>query len=178
MVRRTFDDALAMGRTGELMVSKWLQSRGFYVIPSYDYTGAEDKAPRMHRGHEGLIVPDLDTCKDGSRRWVEVKTKTEPVYHRKTGTFRHGIDRHQWESYLRIQRETGCKVHLCIIEQVAGIVLMALVDRLREVVIHGEGAGVGMVYFPRDAFTTVELEFEDCHRARSGERPQGSIAEP
>jgi len=37
------------GHEGELIVSGELKRRGWFVIPSYDYSGKDDdKAPRMH----------------------------------------------------------------------------------------------------------------------------------
>lgn len=34
------------GRSGELIVARWFQERGWYVIPSYDYSGEDgNKAP-------------------------------------------------------------------------------------------------------------------------------------
>jgi len=149
-------EALEFGRTGELVVAGELEARGWFVIPSYDYTGADgDKAPKMRRCGDAVVVPDLDVCRRGDRKWVEVKTKTEPTLHRKTQTLEHGIDAHHWEQYGRVQTESGCNVFLCVLERSSGQVLIASIDGLRSKLRRGTGAGSCMVYFPRTAFRVL-----------------------
>src|SRR5690606_34450197 len=66
------------GRTGERLVAELLQSRGWYVIPSYDYSGEDgDKPPRLQGLREAFPVPDLAIARDGIRSWAGVKTKAE-----------------------------------------------------------------------------------------------------
>lgn len=103
------------GRAGEHLVVAWLQERGWYVIPSYDYSGNErNKAPKLQGISEGFPVPDLDVARSGNRRWVEVKTKEEPTYTHKTGQLEHGIE--HYDDYLRVAAETGTEAWLAIFE--------------------------------------------------------------
>ena len=143
-----------MGRTGEKRVADELEGRGFFVIPSYDYTGSDgNKAPKMRRGNEHIIVPDLDVCVVGARYWVEIKSKSTASLYRNTQTWEHGIDRPHWDAYKRIQIESGNRVFLCILEKDTGKMLMASIDKLETVMRHGRGRGRHMVYFPRGGFT-------------------------
>src|SRR5690606_40649353 len=69
------------GRNGERLVAELLQSRGWYVIPSYDYSGEDgDKPPRLQGAVDAFPLPDLDVARDGQRRWAEVKTKKRADY--------------------------------------------------------------------------------------------------
>ena len=101
------------GRQGELAIARWLQERGWYVIPSYDYSGQDGtKAPRLQGLLAGYAIPDLDVCRGGDRMWVEVKVKGGATYHRLTDTFEHGISLRLYRHYLEVQRLTGTQVSL------------------------------------------------------------------
>ena len=158
MSRVAFRETVAWqkGHNGERRVAQLLKERGWYVIPSYDYSGEDgDKAPKLDGLRDGFPVPDLDIAKDGERRWVEVKTKAAASYTRVTGRLEHGIPkRHHW-AYKRVQEITGCEVWLFIYEEQTGDVLCARLDDLDAVKREYDGPKMsrgGMVFFPRDAF--------------------------
>lgn len=156
----------ARGRNGERLVAAVLMDRGWFVIPSYDFSGSEgDKAPKMRRHGEGYVIPDLDTAKDGKRIWVEVKTKARPDPYRAAGNrLEHGITRRHWDDYQRIQKETGCPVYLVIYEECSQDVLTQSIDRLAASARYYDGTKMGrtgMVFFPRTTFrrlVTVQPE--------------------
>jgi hypothetical protein len=136
------------GRNGELIVAEQMQKRGYGVIPCYDFSGEDgNKAPRMQFADFGLVIPDLDLCKGGKRRWGEVKTKFKADAHRKSGDYVHGIDRKHFDSYMSVERESGCPVFIFIVEESTGRILYG---PLSELPIHhtfdGYGKG-GMVYW-------------------------------
>jgi hypothetical protein len=153
-MKMNFQQSLEMGRTGERQIATALESSGWWVIPSYDYTGRDgDKAPKMRRLHDCVVVPDLDCCRNGERVWVEVKTKSEIGHCRMLKNLEtHGIDLKHWISYRKIQGETGCRVFLVIRELCTGKNLGASIDDLEKDIIHGIGKGAFMVYFPRSSF--------------------------
>jgi hypothetical protein len=104
-----------MGRSVELTVSEWLKARGWYVIPSYDYSGNDrDKAPRLQGIADAFPVPDLDTGKAGERRWVEVKAKDSASFTHKTGRYEHGIE--HYDDYVKVAEITGTSAWLAIVE--------------------------------------------------------------
>lgn len=130
MKQGDFESKLAMSREAEMSVSAWLQNRGWSIIPSYDYSGADgDKAPKL-RGRPGNFpVPDLDASRDGRRLWVEVKCYTRPVLNRRFGCYVHGIPKRLYDSYAEVERITGSPVYLAV-EEVQGARL--LIARLSE----------------------------------------------
>ena len=144
------------GRTGERLVAELLQSRGWFVIPSYDYSGEDgDKPPRLQGLREAFPVPDLDIARDGQRRWAEVKTKAAATYTRLTGRLEHGIPKRHYWAYKRVQEITGCEVWLFIYEEQTGDVLCARLDDLESVKREYNGQKMsrgGMVFFPRSTF--------------------------
>lgn len=144
------------GHEGELIVSDELKRRGYFVIPSYDYSGEnDDKAPRMHGTAASLVLPDLDVCKDGRRVWVEVKTKEEATFHRNTQRLEHGISQRHYRDYKEVEKVSGCDVYLAVYEIKTGDVLMAKLSNLskRERVYAGEKmSNGGMVFFAREDF--------------------------
>jgi hypothetical protein len=105
------------GRNGEQLVADQLRAAGWCVIPSYDYSGADDHPPRMQGQAATYILPDLDVCRRGERRWAEVKTKTAPCMGRISGELEHGIPLRHFEHYQDVQRESGCPVYLFIYEE-------------------------------------------------------------
>jgi hypothetical protein len=143
-----------MGRGGERRVAEQLIERGWYVIPSYDYSGEDDHAPRMEGRAGCYILPDLDISKGGKRRWAEVKTKTEAAFFYKTSELVHGIPVRHLEHYRRVEAESGCEVWLFIYEISTAALLYSKLSEL------GEGqrytgrkmSNGGMVFWPRNTF--------------------------
>jgi hypothetical protein len=145
----------ARGRAGEQVVAAWLQERGWYVIPSYDYCGEDgNKAPKLMGLRTSYPVPDLDVARNGVRRWVEVKTKTAASLFRKTNSLDHGIEHRLYESYLRVAAETGTECWIAVYETSTGDLLC---QRLTEL---GEPRkstmnGAPMAYWPRARFSVL-----------------------
>ena len=149
-------DEYKLGHTGELIIANLLQKEGWYIIPSYDYSGEEgNKAPKMQGLTESFVLPDLDRCKDGTREWAEVKTKTEATYTRTTRRLEHGLALRHFNDYKKIQEITGCKVWLFVYENVAGYVLYQLIDKLelnKRIYSGDKMDRGGTIFFPRDSF--------------------------
>jgi len=151
------------GRAAEQRVARWLQEFGFFIIPSYDYSGADgNKAPRLQGLTAGHAVPDLDVSKDGHRKWVEVKFKTRanPWRSRKPwgrpNTPEHGIDYSNYLDYLKVKRITGDEVWIAIYEESTGFLLMAEIDALGKPRV-GSWLGKQVANWPRDRFKVILL---------------------
>jgi hypothetical protein len=147
------------GRAGEQRVALWLMNRGWYVIPSYDYSGEDgNKAPKLTgildtRQH-GYPVPDLDVCRKGNRQWVEVKTKTQASWTRKTQQLEHGMEYRLYDSYLSVQAETGTDCWLAIYETSTQELLVASLAHLGEPR-KSTMFGSRMAYWPKRSFTLL-----------------------
>jgi hypothetical protein len=155
------------GRAGEQAVVGWLQKWGWYVIPSYDYSGENgDKAPKLEGIRDRFPVPDLDVAMKGKRRWVEVKTKKAASWGIVGQQWEHGIE--HYKDYIRVAKETGTEAWLAILETdtvstsdlfgVAGTVLMQSFTQLGQPRTSGMRHGARtkpMAYFPRDSFKLV-----------------------
>lgn len=118
------------GRNGERFVSDQLRAAGWCVIPSYDYSGDDDHPPRMEGQAATYILPDLDICRQGHRRWAEVKTKTVPSMGRISGELEHGIPLRHFEHYQAVQHESGCPVYLFIYEESSRKLIYRKLDEL------------------------------------------------
>ena len=113
-----FEKNLLMGRAGELAVARFLQQKGFGVIPCYDYSGPGGaKAPRLQFATNGFAIPDLDVCKEGKRLWVEVKTYRAAAMNRKLGELVHGIESRLFRHYMVVREHTGSPVWIAILER-------------------------------------------------------------
>lgn len=140
------------------MVAEFLKKRGWLIIPSYDYSGDDgNKAPRLQGLRQSFVIPDLDTCRGGKRKWVEVKTKANAEWGKIAKCMEHGINLRHWNDYWRIQELTGCSVFLSIYEEKTGDVLISSIDNIQR---HGthtnkmwqKGRYVDMIYFARACF--------------------------
>lgn len=141
------------GRAGEQTVVRWLQERGWYVIPSYDYSGGNgDKAPRLQGIRDRFPVPDLDVARGGNRRWVEVKTKQSADWTRKTRQWEHGIE--HYDDYVRVAEETGTEAWLAIFELDSGALLVQSFATLGEPR-RSTYLGKRMAFWPRAVFRQV-----------------------
>jgi hypothetical protein len=150
------------GSNGEQVIKNLLIQNGWLVIPSYAYTGpGDDKAPRMEGMNTYFIIPDLDICKLGTRRWIEVKTKEKPIFTRITQRFEHGIPLRHYYHYFEVQEASGCPVWLFVYEKQAGAILYASLNVLSYTVRKYTGDKMsrgGMAFFPRDSFTNWDTD--------------------
>ena len=144
------------GRRGEQTVAEHLKGHGWYVVPSYDFSGDDgEKAPKLIGLSDGFAIPDLDVSRAGRRAWCEVKTKASATLHRASGRLEHGISTRLLRAYLRVQEITGCPVFLVVIEEDTGAMIRGRLDVLMEHVRYytGEQMGRGgMAFFLRGDF--------------------------
>jgi hypothetical protein len=157
------------GHSGELLVVDKLLQRGWHVIPSYDYAGEDEHPPRMEGQAATYILPDLDICRKGDRRWAEVKTKTGPCMGRISGELEHGIPLRHYEHYLAVERESGCPVYLFIYEEAARQLIYRKLDELGPGRVSNAAtmSRGGMIYWLRRQFR--EFTFEPPAPSPQGE---------
>ena len=67
-----------IGRAAEKRVSNHLQSEGWFVVPSYDYTGSDgEKAPRMYGASRSYIIPDLDVSRGAGKKGLPPPSRSD-----------------------------------------------------------------------------------------------------
>jgi hypothetical protein len=126
MKAASFEEALELGNMGERLVVALLQSRGCGVIPSYDFSGKHgEKAPRLTFKGFGLVIPDLDVCKTGTRKWLEVKTYRGPADNRRYKTKVHGIPKRLADDYAAVEAQTATPIYIAVLELDSGELLVA-----------------------------------------------------
>lgn len=148
-----FAAQLARAREWEVAASEWLRTRGWYTLPTYDYSAGGDKAPKLMAptGLPDLVIPDLLTMNTEGRRWLEVKFKTHADLHRTSGELVTGISRRLLGHYRSVQKVTGTTVYVVFIhekeEEVRGGTLAEL-DAAYSHVYDGDRMGPGgMIFF-------------------------------
>jgi len=119
-VSASFDEKLSWARESEEMVGAFLRSRGWWCIPTYDFSGKGDnKAPKLLApvGEPSLVLPDLQCFRDGERRWYEVKRKSSAASYRIGGYPTTGISQRHFDQYLRVQDETRSEVVIVFVHE-------------------------------------------------------------
>ena len=145
------------GSAGERLVAALLQSRGWFILPAYDYSGeGGNTAPRLQGELAGYVAPDILAARNGKCIWVEVKTKEHADYTRVTDRMEHGFSLRHLEAYRGIQEITGIPVWLAIYEEDTGDIRMERIDSLPEPRITDMKKGAlnegKMAYFAQAAF--------------------------
>lgn len=188
-MKRSFDNALDFGDRCQRLVEAYLHSINYLTIPSYDFTGSDgDNAPKLKGSCSSYVLPDLDCCRDGERRWVEVKGKEQAVFNRTFQALVHGIEKRHYDDYLAIERLTNTTVWLMILEIDTGHLLTRELSRLSTYPCLCRGCRSGMrcraqreplIYFLRDDFTRIHtFERSDLDALRTANFPLEGSQEP
>ena len=112
-----FPQQLAIGRTGESVIARWLQARGYAVLPVYEKSERDYKGPALYAIEGPLIAPDmLAFLPTGKAFWIEAKTKDAFSWHRKTQRWVTGIDLRNYEDYQRVQAVSPWPVWLLFLQ--------------------------------------------------------------
>lgn len=110
---RDFATALNFGQVGEGIIAKWLQSRGWYILPVYETEINSGKGPRIFAPQgERIIAPDALAMHPQKKliRFVECKTKTVFSWHRITESWQTGIDLRHWHEYVSLATVLNCDI--------------------------------------------------------------------
>lgn len=105
-----FSESLAIGRAGECLISKWLQSRGHSIFPAYEIEKSQGKGPQLFSASVDLVLPDLLAFKDGKMQWFEAKHKKCFTWHRATQKWTTGLDIRHYTEYQEVYKKTKLPV--------------------------------------------------------------------
>lgn len=150
-----FEQRLSQAREWEKKVAAWAARRGWYVLPSYDYSGKGDsKAPKLLAppGGRDLILPDLACFRGHGLRWLEVKWKRKADLYRKTRTMVTGISLRLWNHYREIEQRVGGEVFVVFLHEQEREVRGDKLSALRGYVDHTDPSDKmsrgGMIFWP------------------------------
>lgn len=159
-MRRDFESALAHAREQEKRLAGYVRGRGFYLLPTYDFSGkGDDKAPKLEAppGGRSLVVPDLLAWGPSESLWIECKWKQRADFYRKSGHRVTGISLRLWRHYGEVQRRTGLRVVIAFLHEDEGEVRIASLARLAVAPMFshqyagGKMGSSGMIFFGYDA---------------------------
>lgn len=138
--RGRFADRLAFGESAEGKVETWVA--GFAgVVPLARLPGGNGQGPTVQTPHGRLLAPDLLAFKDGHVVFLEVKRRTRPDLHRKSGRLVTGIEARDFNRYRQFRAAAGSPVVVVFVHDEGapgfrGDELLNLADRIH----HDAGA--------------------------------------
>ena len=98
-----FESKLAIGKTGESAIARYLRGRGFSCLPVYEKTDNEFKGPQVYTPHEAFVAPDMLVFRKDSAFWIEAKHKSAFSWHRISRRWVTGIDYCHYSDYLQVE---------------------------------------------------------------------------
>jgi len=120
-----FEQRLAQGRVGESLIARWLQRRGYNVLPAYEIVEAQFKGPRIFSAERDLVAPDFLAFRFFREQkrvlWVEAKSKAAFTWHRLSGTYQDGIDKRHWLDYLELRQRVDWPLWLLFLHSPGGL---------------------------------------------------------
>lgn len=114
----SFARSLEFGKVGESEIARWLNGRGFNVLPVYEIEKNQFKGPAVYSadGSE-VIATDMLAFNLEKAFWIEAKHKSAFTWHRKTQRWVTGIDLHHYEHYQEINRISSWPVWLMFLHR-------------------------------------------------------------
>lgn len=113
----SFQQSLHVGQTGESWIARYLQSRGWNVLPVYEKLIDDGKGPRVFTAESPLIAPDMLVFNGEQAHWVEAKHKTAFTWHRITSRWVTGIDQQHFDHYCEIASSSPWPVWLLFLHR-------------------------------------------------------------
>ena len=172
----------ALGRAGEELVIRYLKAQGYFVTATsfIEHGGA----PLLEAMRGGVPLPDTMVSREGSSKWVEVKTKSQPTRFVRTGRLEHGISLRLWRAYQQVVLDTGIPGALAILQGAGGLLGVGDFGSIAPSIRIYDGTKMGpdgMVFFDWLAFSWVELGsvalplLEPIHARGRENRLQGQL---
>jgi hypothetical protein len=147
-----------LGRRGEEIVCEALMRLGWKINKQSRYDTKCAPAIYDINGFWAVLA-DINGCKEGTRRWFEVKSKTKAEWVVIRKWEGHGIAKANLDYYSKLQEETGTEVWIMIYELSTNDILSAPLDSLLSGPSHHfntekslDRQKGGNVNFPRDQF--------------------------
>ena len=114
----SFAANLVFGLLGESIIARWLNSKGWDVLPAYQVESEDGKGPRLYTASVGkLVTPDLLVFNAVQVMWAEAKRKTVFTWHRISNNPQTGIDLNHWREYLKVADVTPFAVWMLFLHE-------------------------------------------------------------
>ncbi len=101
--QKNFREQLAFGKEGEHEIANYLISKGYAILPLYQFD--DDIAPKIFHISGNITAPDLFVSGNKKALFVEVKTKNRWVTYVKIKET--GIDEKLYYDYKKVHINTG-----------------------------------------------------------------------
>lgn len=113
---------LEYGQVGESKIAQWLRAGGtngttWAILPVYELEVDAGKGPRIFDNEGNLVAPDMLAISLKGMFWVEAKHKRRFTWHRKTKSWRTGIDWHHYQDYSEVRRRYGLPLWLMFLHE-------------------------------------------------------------
>ena len=131
------DPFAIFGFRGEAVMREHLKNEGFWVFTT-EFSGG-DRAPLMESVLRQYVLPDLQACKGGLSRWIEVKSKQSASKHRNSGTLQTGCFIRHFTDYLAIEQATGIPGWIGFQHAMDARIYMQSIDILKDYIHHPKG---------------------------------------
>lgn len=166
---KAFSEQRARSKVYEIAFSNWLQTRDWWILPTYDFSGSnDDKAPRLSLGNRKLVIPDLLAFRAAqSKAWFEIKVKAHADYNRKHACLVTGFAMRHLMHYREVKQLTGVPVYIVFIHEKEAVIKCCEIDTMP---VSHEWTGGGMdrggtVFLKFNALTTVApIAVLDTHK--------------
>jgi len=112
-----FKHTLQQGKTGESLIARWLNHRGYAVLPVYEIADGQYKGPAVYTDSGTIIAPDMLAFNKEKTIWFEAKYKEAFTFHRITKRFVTGIDVHHYENYLSLLEHVSWPIWLLFLHR-------------------------------------------------------------
>lgn len=116
-IMSNFKEKLAIGKTGESEIARWLISRGASILPVYEIAENQFKGPAVYSADLSIIAPDMLVFRDGKITFIEAKHKEAFSWHRITQQWVTGIDLKHYFEYQKIQETLKIPVWLMFLHR-------------------------------------------------------------
>jgi len=113
----SFDDSLRWGQLGESAIAKWLNTKGYAVLPVYEKDTGDYKGPQVFCADRNMVAPDLLCFKPERVLWVEAKRKSVFSWFRQKQQWETGIDLHHYQQYLELRRRAPWPLWLMFLHE-------------------------------------------------------------
>jgi hypothetical protein len=149
-----FQEALDMGRWGEIvMIGMFLVDR-WSVVATADYSGppGQSFAPSLHQLENKTVLADFDLSKLGLRMWCDAKLKSRFFKWRKTNRIQTGCETRSYWQYVQLEQRTGSQVVLGMIDMTTGHIYCNTLEALGEPRYSPESSSYSIANWDRDNF--------------------------